>query len=180
MGRSCLSHLLEQYDLILDVLYNQANADVVYLDFSKAFDKVDHIIALKKIKSHKKLYLVFNREVSLIPLFLLSSSAILTKKLSIQKSPSGSINEVKQVFICQVIAHLQNKLLQQCLIKQNHKYPGYLLFKFRDNTYSLLLMHNLTCSAAGPLPFQDHHNRRGELNNQLKESTSNNTTSNHK
>ena len=52
MGRSCLSHLLEQYDLILDVLYNQANADVVYLDFSKAFDKVDHTIALNKIKRH--------------------------------------------------------------------------------------------------------------------------------
>lgn len=51
-GRSCLSQLLEQYDLVLDILNNQANADVVYLDFSKAFDKVDHTIALNKIKSH--------------------------------------------------------------------------------------------------------------------------------
>ena len=89
-------YIARSYDLVLDILNNQENVDVVYLDFSKAFDKVDHIIALKKIKSHKKLYLVFNRKVSLIPLFLSSSSAILTKKLSIQKSPSGSINEVKK------------------------------------------------------------------------------------
>ena len=49
-GRSCLSQLLEQYDLILNILDEDANADVVYLDFSKAFDKVDHTIVLKKIK----------------------------------------------------------------------------------------------------------------------------------
>ena len=49
-GRSCLSQLLEQYDLILNKLDEDANADVVYLDFSKAFDKVDHAIVLRKIK----------------------------------------------------------------------------------------------------------------------------------
>ena len=49
-GRSCLSQLLEQYDLILNILDEDANADVVYLDFSKAFDKVDHTIVLQKIK----------------------------------------------------------------------------------------------------------------------------------
>ena len=50
-GRSCLSQLLEQFDLILNILEDDANADVVYLDFSKAFDKVDHAIALQKIKN---------------------------------------------------------------------------------------------------------------------------------
>ena len=49
-GRSCLSQLLEQFDLILNILDDDANADVVYLDFSKAFDKVDHNIVLEKIK----------------------------------------------------------------------------------------------------------------------------------
>ena len=49
-GRSCLSQLLEQYNLILNILDEDANADVVYLDFSKAFDKVDHAIVLQKIK----------------------------------------------------------------------------------------------------------------------------------
>ena len=49
-GRSCLSQLLEQFDVILSILEQDANADVVYLDFSKAFDKVDHKIVLHKMK----------------------------------------------------------------------------------------------------------------------------------
>ena len=48
-GRSCLSQLLEQFDIILDILDTGANADVVYLDFAKAFDKVDHKIVLSKM-----------------------------------------------------------------------------------------------------------------------------------
>ena len=49
-GRSCLSQLLEQFDVILDYIDENANVDVVYLDFAKAFDKVDHTIVLKKMK----------------------------------------------------------------------------------------------------------------------------------
>ena len=48
-GRSCLSQLLEQYDTVLSIIDDEANADVVYLDFAKAFDKVDHNIVLKKM-----------------------------------------------------------------------------------------------------------------------------------
>jgi len=45
-GRSCVSQL-EQYDLILSILEDDANADVVYLDFSKTFDKVNHKIVFE-------------------------------------------------------------------------------------------------------------------------------------
>ena len=48
-GRSCLSQLLEHVDTLINILQDDSNADVVYLDFAKAFDKVDFNIALNKI-----------------------------------------------------------------------------------------------------------------------------------
>ena len=48
--RSCLSQLLDHYDLLIEILQSNKNADVVYLDFSKAFDVVDHHILLRKLK----------------------------------------------------------------------------------------------------------------------------------
>lgn len=48
--RSCLSQLLEHYDLLLEILQTNNNADVIYLDFAKAFDVVDHHILLRKLK----------------------------------------------------------------------------------------------------------------------------------
>ena len=50
-GRSTVSQLLQHIDNILTILEEDANADVVYLDFAKAFDKVDHKRLLKKLKS---------------------------------------------------------------------------------------------------------------------------------
>ena len=47
-GCSCLSQLLAHYDKVLALLEQGLNVDTVYLDFSKAFDKVDHQIALEK------------------------------------------------------------------------------------------------------------------------------------
>ena len=47
--RSCLSQLLAHYDLITSLLENGHNVDVVYLDFAKAFDKVDFNITLSKL-----------------------------------------------------------------------------------------------------------------------------------
>lgn len=49
-GRSCLSQLLAHYEKILEALEHDKSADVVHLDFSAAFDKVDHGILLHKIR----------------------------------------------------------------------------------------------------------------------------------
>ena len=50
-GRSCLSQLLNHYDNVIKLLEEGYNVDVVYLDFSKAFDKLDFGILLEKIKN---------------------------------------------------------------------------------------------------------------------------------
>ena len=50
-GRSCLSQLLSHYDNLLSLLEEGQNVDIAYLDFSKAFDKVDFLITLTKLKS---------------------------------------------------------------------------------------------------------------------------------
>ena len=49
-GRSTLSQLLVQHDRVLKLLENGGNADIIYLDFSKAFDKVDQGLLLRKIR----------------------------------------------------------------------------------------------------------------------------------
>ena len=48
-GRSCLTQLIDHYDRVLHQCETGANVDVIYLDFAKAFDKVDHNILLSKI-----------------------------------------------------------------------------------------------------------------------------------
>ena len=57
--RSCLSQLLSHFEKVLSKLEADENVDVIYLDFAKAFDKVDHNILLQKLRSlgiHGKLY----------------------------------------------------------------------------------------------------------------------------
>ena len=49
-NRSCLTQLLQHYENILKGLENGENVDTVYLDFSKAFDKVDKGILCRKMK----------------------------------------------------------------------------------------------------------------------------------
>ena len=48
--RSCLTQLLEHHDEILKILEDGDNADLIYLDFAKAFDKCDIGILLHKLK----------------------------------------------------------------------------------------------------------------------------------
>ena len=49
-GRSCLIQLLWHYDWVLKQLLDHSNVDVVYLDFAKAFDKVDHGMICHKLQ----------------------------------------------------------------------------------------------------------------------------------
>ena len=49
-GRSTLTQLLEQQEEILRILEHGERVEVLYLDFSKAFNSCDHSIMLRKMR----------------------------------------------------------------------------------------------------------------------------------
>ena len=51
-NRSCQTNLIEFVDKISEMLDEGKPVDVVYLDFSKAFDKISHAKLLKKLEAH--------------------------------------------------------------------------------------------------------------------------------
>ena len=48
-GKSCVTQLLEFLDEITEALGQEEDVDVIYLDFSKVFDKVPHKRLMKKL-----------------------------------------------------------------------------------------------------------------------------------
>ena len=50
-GKSTLSQLISQVETITRVLESGCAVDTIYLDFAKAFDKVDHAILCRKLKA---------------------------------------------------------------------------------------------------------------------------------
>ena len=48
-NRSCLSQLLDHHQEIVEMMSKGEDVDVIYLDFAKAFDKVDHHVLMNKL-----------------------------------------------------------------------------------------------------------------------------------
>jgi hypothetical protein len=51
LGRSCLSQMIAHYDHVTQHLEEGQNVDVIYLDFAKAFDKVDFLATMRKLRN---------------------------------------------------------------------------------------------------------------------------------
>ena len=54
-NRSCLSQLLEHHDEILKMIEEGSNVDVIYSDFEKAYDKIDHKVLVFKMEKQFKI-----------------------------------------------------------------------------------------------------------------------------
>ena len=93
-GRSCLSQLLEHYDNILKVLEEDNNADVIYLDFSKCFDKIDIGLLCHKLKRagiSSKLGIWLHNFLTNREQFVISKEGILSPSTVASGIPQGTV-----------------------------------------------------------------------------------------
>ena len=51
-NKSCVTNLLEFLETVTDFVDKGFNLDLIYLDFSKAFDTVPHLRLIEKINAH--------------------------------------------------------------------------------------------------------------------------------
>ena len=54
-GKSCNTNLLTITDSIVSSLYDDIGIDIIYFDFAKTFDTVNHNLLLQKLKSYYKI-----------------------------------------------------------------------------------------------------------------------------
>ena len=54
-GKSCTTNLISLTDDIVRSLYDDKGIDIIYFDFAKAFDIVNHNVLLYKLKNYYKI-----------------------------------------------------------------------------------------------------------------------------
>ena len=93
-GRSCLSQLLAHHERIVSALESNTKLDVIYLDFAKAFDKVDHGVLLHKVRAlgiSGRLGLWIHSFLSDRTQFVAANGAISSTSSVISGVPQGSV-----------------------------------------------------------------------------------------
>lgn len=90
-GRSCTSQLLQHLHTILRNLEEEKDTEVIYLDFAKAFDKVDHNLLLRKLSR----FGIRGRLLQWIASFLANRSQVVATMGAVSR-PSPVISGVPQ------------------------------------------------------------------------------------
>ena len=84
-GKSCLTNLLETFECVIDLLDKGMPVDILYFDFSKAFDRVPHYRLLSKLENLG----ISGKLLKIIEDFL--------SDRTFQVSVEGSLSSVKEI-----------------------------------------------------------------------------------